>query len=237
MSVLESLRGGLIVSVQAPRGSALDDPQVIAAMARAAVEAGAVGVRIESIAHLEAVRASLAASASAASTSLDVPIIGLVKREYAGFAPYITPTLDDVREVARTGVAIVAFDATERPRPDGSTIAATIEEIHRAGALAMADCATVADGQGARDAGADILATTLCGYTEETRGTPLPALSLVRDLTKVGGFVICEGGIRTPESGRAARDAGAEAIVVGTAITGVGCLTHAFADALRRGHM
>src|SRR5689334_5646717 len=100
MSVFDSLRGGLIVSVQAWRGSALDDPVVIAAMAGAAQESGAVGVRIEGIDDLRAVRARV-----------QLPIIGLIKCEYAGFEPYITPGLAEVRAVLETGAEIIAIDA------------------------------------------------------------------------------------------------------------------------------
>ena len=112
MSLLESLRGGLIVSAQAWRGSALDDPHVIAAMAQAAQEGGAAAVRIAGLDDLRAVRARVA-----------LPIIGLLKREYPGFEPYITPTLADVRSVIGAGAEIVAFDATNRRRPDGTELA------------------------------------------------------------------------------------------------------------------
>ena len=209
MSVLAALRGALIVSVQVPRGSPHDDSGAIAAMSVAALEAGAAGLRIESVAHLKAVRARSAA-----------PIIGIIKREYAGFAPYITPTLREVREVLSAGVEIVAFDATGRARPDGSTTRAFVEEIWRGSALAMADCALGEDGRIAREDGADILATTLCGYTQRTRGVALPSYQLVRELATFAAFTICEGGIATPEGGRAALAAGADAIVVGAAISG-----------------
>jgi N-acylglucosamine-6-phosphate 2-epimerase len=222
MSVLSRLRGGLVVSVQAPRGSPLDDPLAIAAIAAAACEAGAVGLRIASVLHLKAVRARL-----------DVPIVGIIKREYPGFAPYITPTISEVREIVATGADIVAFDATARARADGSTIEEIVAEIHRGGAIAMADCAVENDGRRATDAGCDIVATTLCGYTDESRGATLPALDLVRALATFAAFVVCEGGITEPASGRAALEAGAHAIVVGTAITGVARRTQAFAQALR----
>ncbi len=178
-------------------------------MCAAAIDAGAAGVRVESSAHLKAVRARI-----------DAPIIGIIKREYVGYEPYITPTLADVREVLSTGVEIVAFDATRRTRPDASTTEAFVARIWGAGALAMADCALAEDGRYAREDGVDILATTLCGYTERTRGIRLPSYQLVRELTTFGAFTICEGGIVTPEDGRAALAAGADAIVVGTAITG-----------------
>ncbi|MGA7201070.1 MAG: hypothetical protein WBX26_04520, partial [Candidatus Cybelea sp.] len=135
MSALEALRGGLIVSVQVWRGSALDDPQVIAAMAGAAQDGGAVAVRIEGVENLLAVRQRVA-----------LPIVGLVKRKYPGFEAYISPTLAEVGSIIRAGAEIVAFDATSRPRPDGSLLIDTIRAIHAAGRLAMADCATAEDG-------------------------------------------------------------------------------------------
>jgi N-acylglucosamine-6-phosphate 2-epimerase len=221
-ATLDRLRGRLIVSVQAPAGSALDDAHAIAAIAAAACEAGAAAVRIQSVAHAKAVMARVR-----------VPVIGLIKRAYPGFEPYITPTNVEVREMLATGVQIVAFDATRRARPDGSTVREIVRTIQSGRALAMADCATADDGRDAASAGAEILATTLCGYTDETRGTPLPALDLVRDFATFGGFVVCEGGIAEPASGRAALDVGADAIVVGTAISGIARRTQAFADALR----
>ena len=98
----------------------------------------------------------------------------------------------------------------------------------------MADCALPSDGVAAQAAGADIVATTLCGYTKETAGRVLPALDLVRELAELDAFVICEGGIHSPEQGAAALEAGADAIVVGTAITNVEWLTREFAEALKR---
>ena len=223
MTTLESLRGGLIVSVQAWRGSALDDPHVIAAMAQAAQEGGAVAVRVAGLDDLRAVRARVA-----------LPVIGLIKREYAGFKPYITPTLAEVHAVIASGAEIVAFDATQRRRPDGADPASVIAAIHAAGRVALADCATPADARAARKAGADAVATTLCGYTAETRGAALPALDVVAELARSGGFTICEGGIRSPRDVRAALDAGADAVVVGTAITNVDWLVREFAGSADR---
>ncbi len=223
MSLLESLRGGLIVSVQAWRGSALDDPHVIAAMARAAQEGGAVAVRVAGLEDLQAVRACVA-----------LPVIGLIKREYPGFEPYITPTLADVKTVIASGAELVAFDATPRRRPDGAALSKVVETIHAAGRFALADCAAVADALAAREAGADAVATTLYGYTAETKGLALPALDLVRELARRGGFTICEGGIRSPRDVRAALDAGADAAVVGTAITNIDWLVREFAGAADR---
>lgn len=231
MTVLRRLAGGLIASVQLPHSSPLGTPEAIASLALAALDAGAAGLRIESVANIRSVR-----------MRTTVPIIGILKRAYEGFEPYITPTIDDVRSVLAAGAEIVAFDATDRPRPDGSTLEEAIAEIHAAGALAMADCALAADGARAHAAGADVLATTLHGYTAQTSGATLPNLALVRELATFGAFTICEGGIADPHAGSAALAAGADAIVVGTAITAdlgadaadaVRRRTRAFADAVR----
>lgn len=221
MNVLDRLRGGLIVSVQARAGSALDDPQVLAAMARAAADSGAAGVRIQGVRNLQAVR-----------RRVELPIVGIIKREYEGFEPYITPTLREVAEILACGAEIVAFDATARPRPQGGTVAELVRAIHAGGALAMADCALADDGENAFAAGADIVATTLCGYTKETRGTALPALDLLRALRQLNTFVICEGGIHAPESAARAMEAGAHALVVGTAITNTEWLTAEYVASL-----
>jgi N-acylglucosamine-6-phosphate 2-epimerase len=216
--LLQKLRGGLIVSVQAWKDSAIDDPYVIAAMARAAQDGGAVAVRVAGGRHIRAVRACV-----------DLPIIGLVKRVYDGFAPYITPTPEEVIEIVAAGAEIVAFDATARPRPAGATVAGIVDAIDTAGAVAMADCANAADAEGARAMGAQIVATTLCGYTRETSGHLLPALDLVREMSGLNAFVVCEGGVASPAQLRAAFDAGAAAVVVGTAITNVDWLVRSFA--------
>jgi N-acylglucosamine-6-phosphate 2-epimerase len=221
--LLERLRGGLIVSVQASPGSALDDPLVLSAMAAAAKAAGAAGLRLQGAKTIEAVR-----------KCVDLPVIGIVKREYPGFEPYITPTLREVRELLTLGVEIVAFDCTGRARPGDTAVAQIIGEIQNGGALAMADCAQAADGVAAQAAGADIVATTLCGYTKETAGCALPALDLVRAFAELDAFAICEGGIHSPAQGAAALQAGAAAIVVGTAITNVEWLTREYAAALQR---
>jgi N-acylglucosamine-6-phosphate 2-epimerase len=223
MSLLQGLRGGLIVSVQAWEGSALDDPHVIAAMARASQEGGAVAVRVAGIEHLRAVRARV-----------ELPIVGLVKRRYPGFEPYITPTLEEVNAVAATGAELVAFDATARARPGGVEVGEVIEAIHSAGCIALADCATAADALRAHGLGAQAVATTLRGYTNDTQGCALPALDLVRELRELGAFTICEGGVRAPRDVHAALAAGADAVVVGSAITNVDWLVREFAASANR---
>lgn len=224
MNVLDRIRGGLIVSVQAWPGSAIDDPYVLAAIAAAAEANGAVAVRMQGVENLRAARARVT-----------VPVIGIIKRVYEGFEPYITPTLDEVHAIAQTGAEIVAFDATARPRPGGVIVDDVVEAIHRHGLLAMADCAEPGDAVAAAAADADIVATTLCGYTERTKGTPLPALSLVRELAELGRFVIAEGGVTTPQALSDAFSSGAHAVVVGTAITNIDWLVREFAARTEKG--
>jgi N-acylglucosamine-6-phosphate 2-epimerase len=222
--ILERLRGGLVVSVQAEPASPLNAPDAIALLARVAVANGARGLRVEGLGRIGAVR-----------RAVRVPLIGIVKRTYAGFATYITAAEREIAEVVAAGAEIVAFDATGRPRPDGRDVAAVVAAIHRRGALAMADCATANDVTAAATAGADVVATTLCGYTDGTRGTALPAYDLVASAAATGCFTICEGGIGSPDAVAAAFAAGADAVVVGTALTNVDVLVRRFADATPQG--
>jgi N-acylglucosamine-6-phosphate 2-epimerase len=213
---VDQLRG-LIVSIQPEAESVLNTPETIALLACCAVANGASGVRIEGAARIAAVRAAV-----------DVPIVGLVKRVYPGFDPYITPTLEEVKAIAAAGADVIAFDATPRSRPAGDNVAALVAAIHAEGALAMADCAMGADARAAAAAGADIVGTTLCGYTEETRGHALPALDVLREAVATGAFAILEGGVGEPRQVSEGFAAGASAVVVGTALTNIDARIRAF---------
>jgi len=215
---------GLIVSIQPPSGSALDDPSIVAAMAACATENGAVAVRIEGALRIRAVRARLP----------QTPIVGLIKHAVDGYAPYITGTLLDVESVLSSGANVVAVDATDRPRSDGKTFADAVAAIHARDGIVFADCARIEDARAARTAGADVLATTLCGYTDETRGTTLPALDLVRAISTLGAFTVCEGGVASPAQAASAFARGASAVVVGTALTNLDVLVRRYADTAPR---
>ena len=213
------------MSCQAPAGSPLDAPEIIAALAATAELNGAVGVRINGPAHIAAVR-----------MRLEVPVIGIEKITSAESEVYITPTLDSARRIAASGATIVALDATRRRRPGNDTVDALISGVRAGlGVAVMADIATEDEGLHAAGCGADIVATTLCGYTAETRGCPIPALELVERLaSRLSIPVICEGGISSPDELRRAFDCGAFAVVVGRAITGVDLLVRRFAAAAKR---
>ncbi len=219
---LAPLRGGLIVSCQAPSDSPLHDPLVIAAMAAAAVQRGAVGVRIDSPAHIAAVR-----------DRLNQPIIGLWKQVLPPSAVYITPQFHHAEAVVAAGSDLVAIDATDRPRPAGETLAQLIAQIHdRLGKPVMADIDTLDNALKAVAAGADCVGTTLFGYTAATQFQTPPGLELLAALVEVCPVpVICEGGIASPAQARQALDLGAYAVVVGTAITGIDRLVNDYVTA------
>ncbi len=216
------LEGGLIVSCQAPADSPLDHPQVIAAFAQVAERQGAVGVRIEGKRNIRAVRAAIG-----------LPIIGIEKRQFPGFPVYITPTLESVRRVSGAGAGIVALDCTGRPRPDKRPLYEIIKAAKRENqAVVMADVSTLEEGLAAEEFGADIIATTLHGYTEESHNSRGPAFELLRNLVlKARLPVVLEGRIHTPDQVRKAFELGAHAVVVGTAITNAEWLTRRFVEA------
>ncbi len=224
LSVLDQLKGGLIVSCQAPPGSPLDRPEMIAALAAAAERAGAAGVRINRPENIRAVRAAVR-----------IPIIGIFKQYREGQEVYITPDFAAAAAVAQAGADLAALDATER-RAGGHEaaerlIAAVRDDLH---IPVMADVASLADAVAATRGGASLVATTLFGYTAATRGGSLPNLELVCALARaLDTPVVAEGGVQSPEQVAAAFQAGAFAVVVGTAITGIEARTRQFAAAAR----
>jgi N-acylglucosamine-6-phosphate 2-epimerase len=217
----EALRGGLVVSCQAPAGSPLARTEHIVALARAAESGGARGIRAEGIDDVAAV-----------SRAVELPVIGLRKRAVPGSEVYITPELGDACAVAAAGADIVAVDATRRPRPGG------LDSERFLGRLAdelaqplLADVDCLEAGLAARAAGAAAVATTLSGYT----GGPVPEqpdLELVaRLVAELDCPVLAEGRYATPQAVRDAFEAGAFAVVVGAAITDPVALTRRFASA------
>jgi N-acylglucosamine-6-phosphate 2-epimerase len=221
-----ALAGGLIVSVQAPEGSPLRDPQVIAAMAEASLQQGALGVRLESPEHIGAVRRRCP----------DALIVGLWKRTYPDSPVYITPGWEEIRAVWAAGADVVALDATERHRPDGQDLGGLIRRCRdELGAPLMADVDGVANGLRAAELGCAWVGTTLYGYTEATATLRPPCWELLPDLRRsLPGAVplICEGGIASAEQAVRAVAEGADAVVVGTAITGVDLQVAAYRRAL-----
>jgi N-acylglucosamine-6-phosphate 2-epimerase len=232
-SQIQGLFNGLIVSCQAPIDSPLHDPLVIAAMAQASVNQGAVAVRIDTPAHVEAVRRQCPTT----------PIIGLWKQQLPGSDVYITPQFHHAEAIAEAGADIIAIDATLRQRPEGETVETLIARIHdELGKLVMADVDTIENAICAtqqrfaiasRKAGADIVGTTLYGYTAQTQHLSPPGFDLLSQIVEqLDVPVICEGGIASPQMAQEALKRGAYAVVVGTAITGIDLQVQAYQKAI-----
>ena len=222
-SELEALRGRLIVSAQAYPGEPMRTPTTMAQVAASTVIGGAAAVRVQGIADVQFTR-----------SAVEVPVIGLWKDGHDGV--FITPTARHALAVANAGAHIVALDGTRRERPDGLTLKQTIDMVHeQSHALVMADCGSLADALNAAEAGADLIGTTLAGYSGERPKTEGPDLDLLEAIAAAGLEVplIAEGRIHTPAQARAALDAGAFAVVVGTAITHPASITGWFDSAMR----
>ena len=221
-AILDSLRGTLIVSCQAYPGEAMLDPRTMSQVALAAVAGGAAAIRAKGLDDLRAIRAAV-----------DVPIIGLVKVGDSGV--YITPTLADCLDVASTGCEIVALDGTRRERPDALTLAETIERLKEQfpEVLVMADCGSAGDAAAAQQAGADIIGTTLVGYSGERPKTEGPDWEAIdENRAPAARPVLGAGRVHSPAAAAEAIRRGAWGVVVGTAITHPTTLTTWFARAV-----
>ena len=209
--LIEGLKGKLIVSCQAYMGEPLRHPETMAQMARACELGGAAAIRCQGLADIAAVKGRV-----------EVPVIGLWKEGHEGV--YITPTLRHARACIAAGADVVAIDATDRPRPDGRTFEETVAALRATeDTLIMADCATIEDIRRSVAAGCDLVSTTLSHGVAAIDCTMAdgPDLPLLRQaVEEFPGFpVVCEGRVHTPEDAQAAIEAGAWAVVVGTAIT------------------
>ena len=224
----EHLQGGLIVSVQAPEGSPMRHPDVIAAMADASLRNGAIGVRLESPEHIGAVR----------ERCPDALIVGLWKRSFPDSSVYITPRWEDIRAVWAAGADVIALDATARTRPSGQELASLIQRAKtELKVRLMADVDSVENGLRAAALGCDWVGTTLFGYTEETAQLSPPAMTLLQPLRQQlppSSLLVCEGGIASAVSAADAISEGADVVVVGTAITGVDLQVAAYISHLKR---
>jgi N-acylglucosamine-6-phosphate 2-epimerase len=191
-------------------------------MALAAQRQGAAGVRINGVANISLTR-----------KKVNVPIIGIEKIRASGSPVYITPTFESLRRTCKARADIVGMDFTARRRPGGEDLTRILERARRQFDVAlMADVATLEEGMMAARLGADLVGTTLFGYTEETSHRKGPAFALLRSLVRrLDVPVILEGWVRSPDDVRRAFDLGAHSVVVGTAITNMELLTQRFVEA------
>ncbi|WP_178021099.1 N-acetylmannosamine-6-phosphate 2-epimerase [uncultured Paenibacillus sp.] len=224
-SIVNSLKGGLIVSCQALEGEPFFGSDYMARFAISAEMGRAVGIRANTPTDIEAIK-----------RVSKLPMIGLWKRNYADSSVYITPTLTEVDAVISAGADIVAMDATPRQRPGRITLAKLIHEVRaRSKVLLMADVSNVEEGLMAEELGFDLISTTLSGYTSYSLQRTDPDFQLIADLSRqVAIPVLAEGRVHSPEQALRCLDEGAFAVVVGGAITRPQQITRHYADALSK---
>lgn len=220
--IIEELKGKVIVSSQAMPNEPFYDEKCMMAMMQSVINGGAAGLRVAG--KRDVINA----------TTFGVPVIGLTKPEKLPenwkSIVYITPGIKEVKELIEAGADIIAFDGTTRPRPDGSTLEQLIQLIHFAGRLAMADISTFEEGINVDKLGADIISTTLAGYTDESgEAGETPDFDLLEKLVKsTEKPVFLEGRVWSPEEVQKAFELGAHSVVIGSAITRPHLITQRF---------
>ncbi len=223
---VESLKGKLIVSCQALPHEPLHSSYIMGRMAVAAKEGGARGIRANTKEDIAQIK-----------SEVDLPVIGIVKRDYDDSKVYITPTMKEIEELMEVGPEIIAMDATGALRPGGKTLDAFFTEVKERypDQLFMADCSTVEEALHADELGFDFIGTTMVGYTEQSANLKIENndFEIIREiLEKAKNPVIAEGNINTPEKVKRVIELGCYSVVVGSIITRPQLITKAFAEAL-----
>ncbi|ASN06151.1 N-acetylmannosamine-6-phosphate 2-epimerase [Virgibacillus necropolis] len=222
MSILGKISKKLIVSCQALEDEPLHDAYIMGKMALAASQGGASGIRANTVKDIQAIK-----------KEVNLPIIGIIKKDFADSDVFITPTINEVEALYQEAVDIIAFDATKQERPDGKSFEEFFSEVKARypDQLFMADVSTLEEGINAEKAGVDVVAPTLAGYTSYSKGT-VP-LEITKDLIEnVSIPVIAEGNFDIPEKAKKALQLGAHAVVVGSAITRPKIITGKFVSAI-----
>ena len=223
--VLDQIKGKVVVSCQALPEEPLHSSYIMPRMAVAAKQGGAAGIRAQSVEDINAIM-----------EVCDLPMIGIIKRNYPDSDVYITASMKEIEELLTTKCQIIALDATDRPRPNGEKTEDLVARIHEAGRLAMADCSTYEECAKAQEIGFDIISTTLCGYTPYSKKVDGPNFELLKKCVDTLTVpVIAEGKINTPEDlRRVYEECGVFSAVVGGAITRPQQITARFVGALKK---
>ena len=224
---IETVHKKLIVSCQALPAEPLHSSFIMGRMALAAKEGGAAGIRANTKEDIIEIR-----------KNVDLPIIGIIKRDYPGCKVYITPTMKEIDELMEVKPEIIALDATESLRPNGVILDEFYAQIRKKypDQLLMADCSTYEEAIHADQLGFDFIGTTLVGYTEQSKNMKIEEndFELIKKIVKnVKHNVIAEGNINTPEKVKRVMQLGVFSIVVGSAITRPQLITKTFVEALK----
>ena len=227
-SKVENLKGKLIVSCQALPDEPLHSSFIMGRMALAAKQGGAVGIRANTKEDIKEIR-----------SQVDLPIIGIVKRDYDDSDIYITPTMKEIDELMEVKPEIIAMDATIATRPGGKNIDEFFKEVKEKypEQLFMADCSTVDEALHADELGFDFIGTTMVGYTPQSRGDKIEAndFEILRKIvSNVKHKVIAEGNINTPQKARRVVELGAYSVVVGSIITRPQLITKSFVEEMEK---
>ncbi|MDU1855748.1 MAG: N-acetylmannosamine-6-phosphate 2-epimerase [Clostridium baratii] len=221
--MLDVIKNNLIVSCQALEDEPLHSAFIMGRMARAAKEGGAVAIRAQGVDDIIEIK-----------RVTNLPVIGIIKRNYKDSEVFITPTEKEIKELIETGCEMIALDATNRTRPNNEKIKDLLELIHKSKRLAMADISTYEEGIKAQEMGFDCISTTLSGYTSYSTQSDKVDFKLLEELVKDCSIpVICEGRIYTPEELKEAFDIGAYSVVIGGAITRPQQITKRFVKAIK----
>lgn len=223
MNIINRLKGKVVVSVQAMPSEPLYLEKCMVAMMKSVIKGGAGGLRVAG-----------ARDVKNAKHLFDVPIIGLTKPDIIPSnwqeIVYITPTLKEVIELVEAGADIIAFDGTMRERPNGAKLEELIKYVKINNRVSMADISILEEGINAEKLGANILSTTLSGYTQfsQNRGNG-PDFGLLKQLVDNTNLpVVLEGRIWEPEEVDKAFELGAHCVVIGSAITRPQLITKRF---------
>ena len=224
---MEELRHKLIVSCQALPDEPLHSDFIMARMAVASKEGGASGIRANSVVDIAAIQ-----------KAVDLPIIGIIKRDYEGADVYITATMKEVDELMTVRPNIIAIDATTSTRPNGESLKEFFQKAKEKypDQLWMADCSTIDEMLTADQLGFDFIGTTLVGYTKQSQGDKIESndFEIIRKaLSKLSHPLIAEGNIDTPDKVRRVLELGAYSVVVGSAITRPQLITKKFVEATK----